>query len=379
MKDNKKAGVQLTVQKLIILILAIGVLILAVMVISNQRIFDWIRGLPSYESPADNEKPLTPNEMRLLAYEKIGKVKLGKNTDTSFRQYYVIFLDRKLLEQKDCLSPNVWKTGVCFDSYGLIESEELCNKYQGTKGDACFDEAGNLQYTESYIESPIYWDWNIKDSYNGELKISNRGFDSELGIVKNNYFIIDWEEFGQNKDFLLKNKIDTDKIIQLNRAKYVGGDIYRLKDGVLKEGISSTNWPESAGIATINLDSSILNIDGKEIRIDIKKYITPNEKNCEYSVIEQNLELEGIQILCAYKDSGFEKFLNFITFSKKTFVSYALIRFDGYIWINKNAAKLNGVEMYEDYAFTKLGVNYYKTNLKLNYIEVEKKIIENAK
>jgi hypothetical protein len=248
-KIKSKKAESLAIGKLIGLIIAIAILILAFMTFFNPKILNWIKGLPGSEPPTDSTKVLTPDEMRLLDYEKIGKVELGKNENTRNRQYYVWILEKNKYTQSECeLVANkekgyTWKL-ACYDSYGFLSdniNDLKCQKYKEDFGQACFDENNFLAYNEKWILTPLYWDWDITDSYNGAIRYSEFLWDTKIGEIKNNFFILDPETYNSYRLKLNQLGINQETMNKLNGSRYVGGGLYRYRNKIL-ENTKALNW-----------------------------------------------------------------------------------------------------------------------------------------
>lgn len=232
---NKKA-IEIVSTRLIVIILGILVLVAAALALTSPKILDSIRNLPGYEIPDDTEKELTPDDLRLLNYEPVGKVSCEKFAvfGTRCKIYY---LERKLISESECRARNYeWKK-ACYDSFGFISDKEdnsNCKSYgEGILKDGCFDSAGFTVYDEKYLEPVLYWDYDRGDSYNGDVRVLEGvlNHNSKVGEIKNYFLIFDDNLYNRmdNKVPLLDMGFTSLMKEKLNGAKYIGGKLYKSK------------------------------------------------------------------------------------------------------------------------------------------------------
>jgi len=231
---NKKA-IEIVSTRILYITLGILVLIAAAFALTSPKILDSIRNLPG-EQPLDNtEEIVTPDSLRFLNYEPVGKVVCGRFAWLGTR-CNIYYLERKSITEQECKSQGYeWKT-ACYDTFGFISNDQKdanCAKYSGRYESACFDKAGFLVYDENYIPTILYWDYNRGDSYNGEIRILEgpSRHNSKVGDIKNNFLIFDDLLYrrADNNAFLREHGFTDTMKDKLNETKYLGGKLYKSK------------------------------------------------------------------------------------------------------------------------------------------------------
>ena len=126
--ESKKAASEFSMQKVIVLILAILVLIAIVVFITKPQILDWIRNQPGYAPPLDSESEMTCDQMKLLKYQKIGYVTFEEKPWDFSKHYYINFEERILKIDEAC-------KGVCMvDSCPEINIKSAARPSMGVVG-----------------------------------------------------------------------------------------------------------------------------------------------------------------------------------------------------------------------------------------------------
>lgn len=229
----KQRKAEMTVATIIAFILAIVVLIAAITFLISPQILEKLRNLlpGAIERPDVVVEEIGPDELRLLKYDYIGKVKFEEQEGDWVRHYYIYLFDDKALGKEECEPAGYESKEACYDKYGLFKDvpKENCKSKGGEWGFACFNKLGRLIKNTEEINTKIYWNWDAGDEAgdSGKLMLSKSGKDIELGAVKRDFFSIDLVKYEEAKSALLVQGFNGDLLNNLNKAKYISGGIYK--------------------------------------------------------------------------------------------------------------------------------------------------------
>ena len=128
LREKRAAGSEFSIEKVIILLLAILVLVAIIVFITKPQILDWIRNQPGYNPPADNESEMTCDQLKTLGYDRIARVVYDERSGDFGKHYYIDFINEKEIIPSDCNSYVGTKKEACIVSdcpdFSILKKED---------------------------------------------------------------------------------------------------------------------------------------------------------------------------------------------------------------------------------------------------------------
>lgn len=185
---GKKGASELTINKIVLIIILLLVLVLVLIAITKPGILSWIKNLPGYEQSKDSEQVLTTEQLKVLNYERVGKIVQPEKRKycTAYDQYYI-----------DLIIDDKTQIATCFYAIGDMNKAKTGDINIGT-----------------------VWRWNDWT-------------DDRVGRMENGRIILSITEESYNQYISAKfSGIPLYNLFfKLNESKYLDGDLLKIKEG----------------------------------------------------------------------------------------------------------------------------------------------------